>query len=144
MFLAALGLHCCARAFSSCREQGLLSSCGAQASHCSGCSCCRARPLVMQVSVSCCMGAQHLQLWVLDCRFSSCGTWAQLSQSMWYLPRQGNKSVFPVFQGGYLASGLQGKPKLLVFVPQHPLTLPVTLTLLFSMDYLLSSFSPWS
>ena len=24
LFLAALGLHCCARAFSSCREQGLL------------------------------------------------------------------------------------------------------------------------
>ena len=26
--LAALGLHCCARAFSSCREQALFSSCG--------------------------------------------------------------------------------------------------------------------
>ena len=24
LFLAALGLHCCARAFSSCRERGLL------------------------------------------------------------------------------------------------------------------------
>ena len=24
LFLAVLGLHCCARAFSSCREQGLL------------------------------------------------------------------------------------------------------------------------
>ena len=24
LFLAALGLHCCVRAFSSCREQGLL------------------------------------------------------------------------------------------------------------------------
>ena len=29
-------LHCCAQAFSSCGEQGLLSSCGAQASHCCG------------------------------------------------------------------------------------------------------------
>ena len=31
-FLALLGLCCCAQAFSSCREQGLLSSCGVQAS----------------------------------------------------------------------------------------------------------------
>ena len=29
-----LGLCCCARAFSSCREQELFSSCGAWASHC--------------------------------------------------------------------------------------------------------------
>jgi len=32
-FLAALGLCCHARAFSSCGEQGLLSSCGMWASH---------------------------------------------------------------------------------------------------------------
>ena len=31
--------------FSSCGEWGLLSSCGAQTSHCSGFSCCRARDL---------------------------------------------------------------------------------------------------
>lgn len=30
-----LGLCCCAQAFSSCGELGLLSSCGAQAAHCS-------------------------------------------------------------------------------------------------------------
>ena len=30
--LAVLGLCCCTRAFSSCSEQGLLSSCGAQVS----------------------------------------------------------------------------------------------------------------
>ena len=34
-FLTVLGLHCFARAFFSCSQQGLLSSCGAQASHCS-------------------------------------------------------------------------------------------------------------
>ena len=34
--LAVLGLHCCAQAFISCREQGLLSSFGARASHPSG------------------------------------------------------------------------------------------------------------
>ena len=35
-FLAALALHCCAQAFSSCSERGLLSSCCVLASHCSG------------------------------------------------------------------------------------------------------------
>ena len=39
IFMAALGLRCCAQTLSLCREQGLLSSCGAQASHCSGFSC---------------------------------------------------------------------------------------------------------
>ena len=32
LFLVALGLHCCAWAFSSCGQRGLLSSCSAQAS----------------------------------------------------------------------------------------------------------------
>ena len=45
LFLAALGLHCSARAFSSCGERGATLRCGAQASHCSGFSCCRARAL---------------------------------------------------------------------------------------------------
>ena len=34
--LAALDLHCCARAFSSCGEQGLLSTFSVWASHCAG------------------------------------------------------------------------------------------------------------
>ena len=42
IFLAPLGLHCCVWAFSSRGKQGLLSSCGAQASHCSAFPCCRA------------------------------------------------------------------------------------------------------
>ena len=44
-FMAVLGLHCCVQAFSSCSESGLLSSCGAWVSHCSGFSCCRAQAL---------------------------------------------------------------------------------------------------
>ena len=40
-FSPALELGCCRQAFSSCSEQGLLSSCSAQASPCSGFSCCR-------------------------------------------------------------------------------------------------------
>ena len=41
--MAALGLCCCAWGFSSCSKQGLLSSDGAQASHCRGFSSCRAQ-----------------------------------------------------------------------------------------------------
>ena len=44
-FLAVPGIHRCTQAFSSCGEWGLLSSWGAQASRCSGFSCCRAQVL---------------------------------------------------------------------------------------------------
>ncbi|XP_070244028.1 zinc finger protein 793 isoform X4 [Bos mutus] len=47
---AMLGLHCCARAFSSCNEWGLPSSCGVRASHCSGFSCCGAQGLEHRLS----------------------------------------------------------------------------------------------
>ena len=50
IFLIALGLCCCVQAFSSGRTQGLLSSCGAWASHCSGFSYCRAQVLGPQAS----------------------------------------------------------------------------------------------
>ena len=46
--------------FSSCREQGILSTCGAQVSHCDG-------------------GFSWCRAWVLGhLSFSSCGTWAHL------------------------------------------------------------------
>ena len=38
LLLAVLGLCCCGQSFSSCWEQGLLSSCGARASHSGGLS----------------------------------------------------------------------------------------------------------
>ena len=40
------------RFFSSCREQGPLSSCGARTSHCGGFSCCRALALGLVGSVA--------------------------------------------------------------------------------------------
>ena len=51
--LAALDLHCCTGTLSSCHQQGLLSSCGVQASHCSGfpCFCCGAWALRLVGSV---------------------------------------------------------------------------------------------
>ena len=39
IFLPVLGLHCCAQAFCSCSEQGLLSGCSTWASRCGGFSC---------------------------------------------------------------------------------------------------------
>ena len=46
LFLELFGCtHCCVRAFSSCSEWGLLSSCSAWASYCSGFSCCGAQAL---------------------------------------------------------------------------------------------------
>ena len=50
LFMAALGLWCFAQAFSSCSEWELLSNCGAQASHCSDWSSCRARVLGLNCS----------------------------------------------------------------------------------------------
>ena len=58
-----------ARALLYCREWGLLSSYGAQASHCSGSSCCRAWALG-------CVGFSSCGSRVLGCRLGSCGEWA--------------------------------------------------------------------
>ena len=75
LFLAALGLHCCSRAFSSCGERGLLfaavrglliavaSRCGAQALGT------QASAVVARRFSSC--GSQ-----ALEHRLSSCGAWA--------------------------------------------------------------------
>ena len=51
LFLAALGRLCCVWAFSSCSKCGILSSCGAWASHRSDFSYCGARPQGLRASV---------------------------------------------------------------------------------------------
>ena len=65
--LAVMGFCCCVWAFSSCGDQGLLSSCGGWASHCGSFSCCRT--------------------WALGCSgFNSCGSQAlehSLSSCAW-------------------------------------------------------------
>ena len=58
LFLATLSLRCCTWDFSSCNKWELLSSSGAQASHCSGFSCCRTQALERY-------------------SFRNCDTWAQ-------------------------------------------------------------------
>ena len=66
-FFGCAGSSLLCRAFSCCREQGLLSSCGAQASHCGGSSCCRAQALGLKGFSSC--GSQ-----ALEHRLNRCGS----------------------------------------------------------------------
>ena len=73
--------HCCLQAFSSCSEQGLLSGCGAQTSHCSGFYCCGAP--------------------APEPRLGGCGTQAELLCGMWDLPRPGIEPVSPTLTGRF-------------------------------------------
>ena len=68
-----LGLHCCAQAFSSCSEWGATLRCGAQASHCSGFSCCGAWALDAWASVVVACRLSSCGSQALECRLSSCG-----------------------------------------------------------------------
>ena len=72
LFLAALGLHRCALAFSSCGVWA--SHCGGF-SYCGGFSCCRAQALVAQASVVVACGLSSCGLRALERRLSSCGAW---------------------------------------------------------------------
>ena len=92
--------------FSSCGEQGLLSSCGAWASHCGGFSCCGARILE-------CTGCSSCGPWALEHRLNSCGTQSLLLQGMWDLPGSGIEPVFPALAGRFFSTEPPGKPLLL-------------------------------
>ena len=74
LFLAALGLQCCARAFSSCSERGATLHCGAWASHCGGFSCCGAQALGAWASVVVARGLSSCGSRALECRLSSFGS----------------------------------------------------------------------
>ena len=84
--------------------------CSAQASHCSGFSCCGARAVGTQASVvvsrrlsSC--GSRDPEL-----RLSSCGARAQLFRHIWDLPRPGLEPMSPALAGGFLTTAPPGKP----------------------------------
>ena len=90
LFLAVLGLRFCARAFSSCGEQGPLffAVCG---------------PLTIVASL---VAEHRLQ----TRKLSSCGSRAQLLRGMWDLPRQGLEPVSPALAGGFSTTAPPGKP----------------------------------
>ena len=89
LFLAAMGLHCYAWAFSNCGERGLLFVvvCG------------------LLIAVASPVAEHGLQVH----RLSSCGTQAQLLRSMWDLPRPEVKPMSPALAGGFLTTAPPGK-----------------------------------
>ena len=95
LFLAVLGLHFCARAFSSCREPG---------------------PLFIAVrgplTVLASLVAEHR---LQPRRLSSCGSRAQLLRGMWDPPRPGPEPVSPASAGRFSTTAPPGKPYLLLF-----------------------------
>ena len=95
LFLAVLGLRCCARAFSSCSEWATL-CCGAQASHRGGFS------LLWSTS------SRHLD-------FSSCGSQALLFHGMWDLPRPGPEPMSPALAGRFPATAPPEKPCVCIY-----------------------------
>ena len=107
--MAALGLCCSAWAFSSCSEQGLLSSHAVSTSHCSGFSYCRAHPL------------GHVG-------FSSCGSQAYSTGSITVVhglhcssvcgifPDQGSNPASPASATGFFTTKPPGKAWLSISV----------------------------
>ena len=87
-----LGLHFCARAFSSCGERG---------------------PLFIAVRgplpIAASLVAEHR---LQTRRLSSCGSQAQLLQGMWDLPRPGLEPVSPALAGRFSTTAPPGKPPL--------------------------------
>ena len=79
--MAALGLRCFARAFSSCGKQGLLI-----------------------VGVRGLLIAGALGAWasvVAACGLSSCGSWVLLLHDMWDLPGPGLEPMSPALASGF-------------------------------------------
>ena len=93
--------------FSSCGEQGLLSSCDMQDPHCGGFSCCGAWAVG-------CLGFSSCGSWALEHRLSSCSTWAQLPRSMWDLLGSGREPLSPALASGFFTTEPPGKPYSLV------------------------------
>ena len=90
LFLAVLGLRCCARAFSSCGKRGPLFI----VVH---------GPLTIMASL---VAEHRLQTH----RLSNCGSRAQLLHGMWDLPRPGLEPVSPALAGGFSTTAPPGKP----------------------------------
>ena len=109
IFMAALGLCCCTRAFLWLRRAGATLHCDARASHCSGFSCCGARALGAQASVAVAQGLSSCGSWALERRLSSCGTRASLLHGMWDLPGPGLEPMSPALAGGFLTTEPPGK-----------------------------------
>ena len=108
--MAALGLCCCARAFSSCGERGLL-YCGVQISHCGGFSCCRARALGVWASVVVAHGLSSCGSWALEAQTSvAVAHGLSCSAVCGIFPDQGSNPCPLALAGGFLTTAPPGKP----------------------------------
>ena len=102
-FVAVLCLCSCIQASSSCAEQGLLSSCGAWASHCG-------YPLVVQHAPRVCELHEllHMDSVVVACGLQSTGSvtdaWAPLSHDTWDSPQTRIDLVPPALQRGLVTT----------------------------------------
>ena len=100
LFLAALGLRFCARAFSSCGKRGPLFI----AVH---------GPLTIAASLV----AEHR---LLTRKLSNCGSRAQLLRGMWDPPRPGLEPASPALAGRFSTTAPPGKPNLIDFNVRFP------------------------
>ena len=103
LYLTVLGFHCCLVFFSSCSEQGLLSSRSAQVFHCGGFSYCWSQALGREGFSSCGSGAREYRL-------NSCGEWTLLLCSTRDLPGPEIEPVFTALAGGFFTMEPPGKP----------------------------------
>ena len=85
-------------------QAGATLHCSAQASHCGGFSCCRARALGVQASVVAARGLSSCGSWAPEHRLRSGGAQIQLLRSMWDLPRPRLEPVSPALAGGFLTT----------------------------------------
>ena len=107
--MVALGLHCCAWAFSRCSKQGLPFVAVRGLLIAVASLCCRARALGTwsSVLVACRLSSCGSQ--ALEHRLSSCGTQALSLHGMWDLPRPGLEPMYPALAGGFLTTVPPGK-----------------------------------
>ena len=103
IFLAVLELHCYEGFFSGCGEQGLLFSCGAQVSHCSGFIYCQTWALGY-------MGFNGCSSWALEHKLSSCGNRLRHSMACEIFPDQGWNLCSLHWQVDSLSLSYQGGP----------------------------------
>ena len=115
LFLTMLDLGCCVQVFSSCREQGLLSSCGVRASDWGGFSRCRAQALGAWASVAVVHGLSSCCSQALEHRLRSCSAWAWLLHGMWVLPGPGIEPMSPALAVRFFTTEPPGKPLQLIF-----------------------------
>ena len=101
----SLGLSCCEGLFSSCEEQGLLSSRHVQASHCGGFSCCGAWARGAWTSIPAVHGVSSCSSRALEHRLNSRG-----SQDF---PGSGIEPMSPALAEGFLTTEPPGKPPML-------------------------------